>query len=103
MLKDCIEIFEQEIENYKKNNPNGDEISFITDNYSLTTGSYYLLNIETGDVLEQLEVDKNTDKTTDLYRKFAKLEYLSMYMDSNKAVADKNIFSNNIYSFIVKM
>lgn len=61
-----------------------------------------MLNIETRDVLEQLEVDKNTDKTTDLYRKFAKLEYLSMYMDSNKAVADKNIFSNNIYSFIVK-
>lgn len=102
MLKDCLEIFEKEIEHYKKINPNGDEISFITDNYSLTTGTYYLLDIETGAVLEQLEVDKNTDKTTASYRKFAKLEYLSIYLDSNKAVADKNIFSNNIFSFIVK-
>ncbi len=102
MLKDCIEIFKQEIENYKKNNPNGDEISFITDSYSLTDGSYYLLDIETGKELKQLKVDKNTDKTTDLYRKFARLEYLSKYIDSNKAVADKNIFSNNIFSFIVK-
>lgn len=101
MLKDCIEIFEKEIEKYKKRNPNGDEISFITDDYSLTTGMYYLLNLESGEVLEQLDVDKNTDKTTDLYRKFAKFEYLSRYMNSNKAV-DKNIFSNNIYSFIVK-
>lgn len=39
MLKDCLEIFEKEIEHYKKINLNGDEISFITDNYSLTTGT----------------------------------------------------------------
>lgn len=102
MLKDCIEILKKEIELYKKDYPNGDEISFITDSYSLTVGTYYLLDIETGNIKDSLEVDKNADKQTDLYRKFAKLEYLSMYLDSNKAVADKNIFSNNIYSFIVK-
>lgn len=103
MLKDCIEIFEKEIEKYKLQNPDGDEISFITDNYSLTAGTYYLLDIETGEVKETLEVGKSDDNnTTDLYRKFAKLEYVSMYIDSNKAVGDKNIFSNNIYSFIVK-
>lgn len=102
MLKDCIEIFEKEIENYKKNNPNGDEISFITDDYPLTAGTYFLLDLETGAVKETLEVSKDSERTSDLYRKFAKIEYLSMYLDSNKAVADKNIFSNNIYSFIVK-
>lgn len=102
MLKDCIEIFEKKTEKILENNPNGDEISFITDNYSLTSGTYYLLDIETGDIKETLEVDKNTDNKTELYRKFAKLEYVSMYIDSNKAVADKNIFSNNVFSFIVK-
>ena len=102
MLKDCIEIFEKEIDKYKKNSPNGDEFSFITDNYSLTTGSYYLLDIETGEIKETLNVDKDTDSQTDLYRKFAKLEYISLYIDSNKAISDKNIFSNNIYSFIAK-
>ena len=101
MLKDCIEIFEKEIENYKKNNPNGDEISFITDSYPLTAGSYYLLDLETGEVKETLKVDKDTQRC-DLYEKFAKMEFLSIYMDSNKAVADKNIFSNNIYSFLAK-
>ena len=99
MLKDCIEIFEKEIEGHKKTNPNGDEISFITDDYALTTGTYYLLDLETGEVKETLDVDK--DSTKDSLR-FAKMEYLSMYMDSNKAVADKNIFSNNVYSFIAK-
>ena len=102
MLKDCIEIFEKEIEEYKQHNPNGDEISFITDAYVLTSGTYYLLDIETGEVKATLDVDKNTTERSELYEKFAKMEYLSMYMDSNKAVADKNIFSNNIYSFIVK-
>ncbi len=102
MLKDCIEIFKKEIDEYKQHNPNGDEISFITDAYTLTAGTYYLLNIETGEVKKTLEVDKNTTEKTALYEKFAKMEYLSMYMDSNKAVADKNIFSNNIYAFIVK-
>ncbi len=101
MLKDCIEIFEKEIEEYKETNPNGDEISFITDDYALTAGTYYLLDIETGEVKEKLDVDNNTEKSS-LYEKFAKMEYLSMYMDSNKAVADKNIFSNNIYSFVAK-
>ncbi|MGN0193287.1 MAG: hypothetical protein ACI4CY_07185 [Candidatus Gastranaerophilaceae bacterium] len=102
MLKDCIEIFEKEIENYKKNNPNGDAISFITDDYPLTAGTYFLLDLETGAVKETLEVEKNSERTSDLYRKFAKIEYLSMYLNSDKAVADKKIFSNNIYSFIVK-
>lgn len=101
MLKDCIEIFEKEIEGYKKTNPNGDEISFITDDYALTAGTYYLLDLETGEVKETLDVDKDSQKDS-LYERFAKMEYLSMYMDSNKAVADKNIFSNNVYSFIVK-
>lgn len=101
MLKDCIEIFEKEIEGYKKTNPNGDEISFITDGYTLTAGTYYLLDLETGEVKETLDVDKDSTKDS-LYDRFAKMEYLSMYMDSNKAVADKNIFSNNVYSFIVK-
>ncbi len=102
MLKDCIEIFKKEIDEYKQHNPNGDEISFITDAYTLTVGTYYLLDLETGEVKETLDVDKNTTERTALYEKFAKMEYLSMYMDSNKAVADKNIFSNNIYSFIAK-
>ena len=102
MLKDCIEIFEKEIEEYKKNNPSGDEISFITDDYALTAGTYYLLDLETGEIKETLEVDKNSTDKSSLYEKFAKMEYLSMYMDSNKAIADKNIFSNNIYSFIAK-
>lgn len=102
MLKDCIEIFKKEIEEYKKNNPSGDEISFITDDYTLTVGTYYLLDLETGEIKETLEVDKNLIDKSSLYEKFATMEYLSMYVDSNKAIADKNIFSNNIYSFIAK-
>lgn len=102
MLKDCIEIFEKELKEYKKNNPDNDEISFITDDYSLKDGTYYLLDLETGKVKEKLDVDKNTTDKSAMYEKFAQMEYLSMYMDSNKAVADKNVFSNNIYAFIVK-
>lgn len=104
MLKDCIEVLKKEIKEYKNNNPNSDNVSFITDAYSLSVGTYYLLDLETGKVKEKLDVDKNknTVDNSALYEKFAKMEYLSMYMDSNKAVADKNVFSNNIYSFIVK-
>ena len=102
MLEDCIEIFKKEIEEYKKLHKEGDEISFITDGYALTSGSYYLLDLETGAEKEHLDVDKNLTNKSSLYEKFAKMEYLSMYMDSNKAISDKNIFSNNIYSFIVK-
>ena len=48
MLKDCIEIFEKEIEEYKETNPNGDEISFITDDYALTAGKDFFFCIENG-------------------------------------------------------
>lgn len=103
MLKDCIEIFEKEIEEYKQHNPNGDEISFITDAYVLTSGTYYLLDIETGEVKATLDVDKNTTKDT-LYQKIAIMYYLSDRYNADKSILSKEgkkIASNNIYSFII--
>lgn len=102
MLEDCIVIFKKELDEYRKQHQEDGEISFITDGYALTSGTYYLLDLETGAEKEKLNVDKNLTNKSSLYEKFAKMEYLSMYMDSNKPVADKKIFSNNIYSFIVK-
>ena len=103
MLKDCLEIFEKEVKKYKEKNPKSDDISFITDDYVLSFGTYILLDLETGEIKEALEINKeNISDTSDLYRKFAKFEYIGEYIDSNKAVSDKNIFSNNIYSFIIK-
>lgn len=103
MLKDCIEIFEKEIEGYKETNSNGDEISFITDDYALTAGTYYLLDIETGEVKETLDVDKNSPKDS-LYNKIAIMYYLSDRYNADKSILSKTgkkIASNNIYSFII--
>lgn len=124
MLEDCIEIFEKELDEYRRQHQEDGEISFITDSnvplclalqdsraetsfitdgYALAAGTYYLLNLE-GEVKERLDVVENLTNRSSLYEKFAKMEYLSMYVDSNKPVADKirKIFSNNIYSFIAK-
>ncbi|MEI7475487.1 MAG: CRISPR-associated protein Cse4 [bacterium] len=102
MLKDCIEIFNKEVEKHCQN-PGCDEISFITDNYTLSDGTFLLLDSETGEIKEELTVNKNTDKGLTLYREFAKKDYLSKLIDMNKPIdGKKTIHSNNYLSFYVK-
>lgn len=91
MLKECLEVFEKM---YKKH---GDKL--IIDNYNLSEGTYIL--VKDDESLEVLEVNKNSERCS-LYDYFVKLDYMSKYLSSNKALADKNIHSNNYLSFFIK-
>lgn len=102
MLKDCMEIFEKRLEKYR-GDTDRDEISFITDSYVLADGTYLLMDIETGKILKTLEVDKNTDKSSESYKEFAQKDYSSRLIDMNKSIdSSKQIHSNNYLSFFMK-
>ncbi|MGL5796902.1 MAG: hypothetical protein ACRCYT_01730 [Cetobacterium sp.] len=102
MLKDCIEIFKRDRENYLSKSETHDEISFITDRYSLSLGSYILVDIDTKKIIKRLEVIKNIKKDED-YEFFASLDYLSKLLSMDKPIDYKKVIhSNNIYSFFLK-
>ncbi|MGL5981921.1 MAG: hypothetical protein ACRCZR_01220 [Cetobacterium sp.] len=102
MLKDCIEIFKSDRENYLSKNEAHDEISFITDRFSLSLGSYILVDTNTKKITKRLEVIKDCKKDAD-YEFFASLDYLSKLLSMNKPIDIKKVIhSNNIYSFFLK-
>lgn len=78
--------------------------ALITDNYTLAPGDYAMFTLEdTVDTIEILNVDKNTDREQDAYKKFAKLDSMSGLISMNKPIdSDKIIHSNNMYTFYIK-
>lgn len=99
MLKDCVEIFRETRQKYINEDESHNKISFITDDYPLSNGSYLLIDKESGKLKKHLEVNKNTED----YEEFPPLDYLSKLIDMNKPIdGKKTIHSNNIYSFFVK-
>ncbi|WP_042274353.1 type I-B CRISPR-associated protein Cas8b/Csh1 [[Clostridium] dakarense] len=109
MLKDCLEVFKNM---YDKEGEN-----LIVDSYSLVEGSYIL--VKNNGELDKLEIYKrDNDRSNKMYSYFAQRDYLSKYIDSNKAInttvtsIDKNgkeikigtkvVCSNNYLTFFIK-
>ncbi|MBM7614506.1 type I-B CRISPR-associated protein Cas8b/Csh1 [Alkaliphilus hydrothermalis] len=101
MLSDVIKVFEQEYKKY------GDK--YITDKYIPDDGEYIIVDSKNGEfkILDRILVkkDKKTKEidTSNPYFEFIqRADYMSKYLDSNKAIADKNIHSNNYLTFFIK-
>lgn len=102
MINELCSTFKKEYEKYGT--------SLITDNYTLSPGSYVEFSLEdTGDIVKIYNVNKKTDKGEKEYKKFSKLDLLCSLIsnDTNKAIDSSNktgkiIHSNNMYSFYVK-
>lgn len=101
MLSDVIKTFEKE---YKRHGDN-----FITDSYIPADGEYIIVEQNEDDfkILDRatIKMDKKTrevDRTIENFDFMCKADYMSKYLDSNKALSDKNIHSNNYLTFFVK-
>lgn len=99
MLKDVIKTFEKEYQKYGEN--------YITDAYIPADGEYVIVDPrDTGfKILDIVEIkqDKKTKRieTTSPYFEFIQqADYMSRYLESNKAISDKNIHSNNYLTFL---
>ncbi len=92
MNKDLIDIFNVQY------NAKGEKL--ITDNYILADGTYIMVNTD-GNIKYQKEFDKKVSQIIE-FEEFITRDYLSKYLDSDKAVANKNIHSNNYMSFFIK-
>ena len=102
MLKDCLEIFKNELD--KK----GDKL--ILDNYIPADGTYIILSPSNNsfsikDVVE-VKLDKKTrtvDKSSNYYEDICKYDYNSKLISMNKPIDGKKVIhSNNYLSFFVK-
>lgn len=106
MLKEVIKIFENE---YLAGSRENDKDFYITKDHVPLDGDYIILE-ETSEGFQELDrvkiiVDKKTRtvETTNPYFKFIQsADYLSRYLESNKAIADKNIHSNNYLTLFIK-
>lgn len=92
MNKDFIDIFNVQY------NAKGEKL--ITDNYTLADGTYIMVNTD-GNIKYQKEFDKKVSQIIE-FEELITRDYLSKYLDSDKAVANKNIHSNNYMSFFIK-
>lgn len=95
VLKDCLDVFKEIYE------AEGEE--YIIDSYALSQGSYVLIDAD-GYIERKLEVEKkDNDTTSEDYRYFKQLDYLSRLIDMNKPIDSKKIIhSNNYLSFYIK-
>lgn len=101
MLSDVIKTFEKQ---YKMH---GDK--FITGSYIPADGEYIIVqpNEDKFEILDKviIKIDKKTrevDRTNPYFDFICRADYMSKYLDSNKALSDKNIHSNNYMTFFVK-
>jgi CRISPR-associated protein Csh1 len=106
VLKEVIEVFERK---YREGSIPGNKDFYITKEHIPTDGDYIILHEKddgfTADMPVKLKMDKKTRviETTNLYFDFIQsADYMSKYLESNKAIADKNIHSNNYLTLFVK-
>lgn len=102
MLKDCLEIFQRELDEI------GDKL--ILDSYVPADGTYIIVSTTEDsffikDVIE-IKLDKKTrtlDKSSNYYEDICKYDYNSKLVSMNKPIDGKKVIhSNNYLSFIVK-
>jgi len=106
VLKEVIQVFERK---YQEGSIPGNKDFFITKEHIPADGDYIILHeIEGGfraDKPVKIKMDKNTRmvETTNPYFDFIRsADYMSRYLESNKAIADKNIHSNNYLTLFVR-
>ena len=107
MLKDCMEIFEEELARAEKRTGNPD--SLILDNYVLDEGDYLVVR-KNGKVVHcSVKKDKKTKTTvmspqnSELYDEICFYDYHSRLISMQKPIDPrKQIHSNNYLSFWVK-
>lgn len=94
MLDFCLNTFKKEYDE------KGDAL--ILDRYTLAPGIYILVDKDTGKVIESVTITKENCRDEEYLQKFAKLDYLSKVINTNKVIVNKKIHSNNYLSFFVK-
>lgn len=101
MLADVIKTFEKE---YRTK---GDD--YITDSYVPVDGEYIIVDVSSEEfkildkvIIKQDKKTKKIDTTNQYFNFIRKADYMSKYLESNKAIKDKNIHSNNYLTFFIK-
>lgn len=99
MLADVIEVFAKELEEH------GEKL--ILDSYIPADGEYIIVDPDDFTIIDRVEIkqDKKTkeiDRNNPLFYLLCHADYLSMYINVDKALASKNIHSNNYLTFFVK-
>lgn len=100
MIENLIDVFR------RRYNTLGDEM--LLDDYELSEGIYILYNFNAPTKpLTIFEVDKKKDKeknwkNDEFYKHITIFDYYSPILESNKAIADKKLHSNQIYAFRAK-
>ena len=95
MMQTFIEVFDKK---YQRENG-----KTVTDNYVLSPGLYYIVDLKTGKAKPKI-IDKKYEAFADMiYRKLAFYDYNSKLLTMNKPIDSKKIIhSNNYLSFFVK-
>lgn len=101
LISDLLEVFKSEYEKVGE--------GLITDEHSPDDGDYILVERD-GEEFEifssaYIKMDKKTreiDESIENLSLIRKLDYMSRYLNSNKALTNKNIHSNNYLSFFVR-
>jgi|GEM_PF-109612 len=95
MMQTFIEIFDKK---YQR-----EDEKTVTDNYVLSPGLYYIVDLETGKKESKI-IDKKYENSGEIiYRKLAFYDYNSKLLTMNKPIDSKKIIhSNNYLSFFVK-
>ena len=106
MLREIAKIFETE---YNDKSREDDKDYMISVNHIPEDGDYVLLEGYEGGYKEferiKIKKDRKTKKvvTVNPYFDFIRsADYMSRYLESNKAIKDKNIHSNNYLTFFIK-
>lgn len=100
MIENLIDVFR------RRYNTLGDEM--LLDDYELSEGIYILYNFNVPTKpLTIFEVDKKKDKekswkNDEFYKHITIFDYYSPILESNKAIADKKLHSNQTYAFRAK-
>lgn len=106
MLKDVIQIFEKVY--IEKSTPDNKDF-YVTREHIPADGDYYIVK-ETGTSFEVVDIikikyDKKTktlEQTNQYFDFIQYADYMSRYLESNKAINDKNIHSNNYLTLFLK-
>ncbi len=97
MIDNLLEAFKKAYEQY------GDE--FISDHHKLDEGLYIRISPDGNMDSHIIKKDKENDSVDEIYKWFQKRDFISKYLESNKAIQTKPIklvHSNNYLTWFVK-